>query len=82
MQLCPQSGDRREPPARGLEPPGNSLTAAVANGARAFLAVLWSKEVPVDIASTAALSRGWNYTRYVARMAQDLHPNHAEPAGA
>ncbi|APX03887.1 hypothetical protein [Arthrobacter sp. QXT-31] len=35
-----------------------------------------------DIASTAALSRGWNYTRYVARMAQDLRTKHTEPAGA
>ncbi|RAX45734.1 hypothetical protein DQ354_07540 [Arthrobacter sp. AQ5-06] len=45
-----------------------------------FLAVLRSKDVPVDIATSAALTRGWNHTRYVASMAQELRTNHADPA--
>lgn len=44
-----------------------------------FLAVLQNKGVEVDLATSAALTRGWNHTRYVASVAQDLRSNHSAP---
>lgn len=44
-----------------------------------LLSVLRSKGVHVDIATSAALMRGWNHTRYVATVAQELRINPARP---
>jgi hypothetical protein len=45
-----------------------------------FLAVLQNKGIAVDLATAAALTRGWNHTRYVASVAQELRTSHT--AGA
>jgi hypothetical protein len=44
-----------------------------------FLSVLQNKGIAVDLATAAALTRGWNHTRYVASVAQELRTNHAQP---
>lgn len=44
-----------------------------------FLAVLQNRDIAVDLATAAALTRGWNHTRYVASVAQELRTNHAQP---
>lgn len=44
-----------------------------------LLTVLQHKDVDVDIAISKSLTRGWNHTRYVASVAQDLRTNHAHP---
>lgn len=44
-----------------------------------LLSVLRSKGVSVDIATSAVLARGWNHTRYVASVAQQLRSNPAQP---
>ncbi|GAA4034670.1 hypothetical protein GCM10023063_18530 [Arthrobacter methylotrophus] len=41
-----------------------------------FLAVLQNKGIAVDLATAAVLTRGWNHTRYVASVAQELRTNH------
>ena len=44
-----------------------------------FLAVPQNKGAEVDLATAAALTRGWNHTRYVASVAQELRSNHPAP---
>ncbi|QOT19348.1 hypothetical protein [Paenarthrobacter sp. YJN-5] len=44
-----------------------------------LLAVLQNKGVEVDLATAASLTRGWNHTRYVSTVAQELRSNHAAP---
>jgi hypothetical protein len=44
-----------------------------------LLTVLQNKAIPVDLATSAVLTRGWNHTRYVASVAQELRTNHAQP---
>lgn len=44
-----------------------------------LVAVLQSKGIPLDQGTTKAALRGWNHTRYVATVAQDLRTNPAQP---
>lgn len=44
-----------------------------------LVAVLQNKDIPVDQASTKAALRGWNHTRYVGTIAQELRTNTAQP---
>lgn len=44
-----------------------------------FLTVLQNKGTAIDLATAAALTRGWNHTRYVASVAQELRTNHSAP---
>ncbi|WP_427170702.1 hypothetical protein [Arthrobacter sp. 92] len=44
-----------------------------------FLAVLQNKGIVADIAAATALMRGWNHTRHVVSVAQELRSNHRQP---
>ncbi|MET4144202.1 hypothetical protein [Arthrobacter sp. UYCo732] len=44
-----------------------------------LVSVLQNKDIPVDRASTTAALRGWNHTRYVGSVAQELRTNTAQP---
>lgn len=43
-----------------------------------LVAVLQNKDIPLDQGSIKAALRGWNHTRYVATVAQELRTNPAE----
>ncbi|TSE14994.1 hypothetical protein B1A87_002730 [Arthrobacter sp. KBS0703] len=44
-----------------------------------LVAVLQSKDIPLDQGTVKAALRGWNHTRYVATVAQELRTNPAQP---
>ncbi|ACL41970.1 hypothetical protein Achl_4019 (plasmid) [Pseudarthrobacter chlorophenolicus A6] len=44
-----------------------------------LVAILQSKDVPIDQGTVKAALRGWNHTRYVGTVAQDLRTNPAQP---
>lgn len=44
-----------------------------------LVAVLKSRDIPLDQGTIKAALRGWNHTRYVATVAQELRTNPAQP---